>query len=357
MNLQEIRAKIDAIDTKLLRLLNERTRLSERVGAIKKKSGQPVFAPEREETLLAGLEKSNPGPLPNQALRAIYREILSASRQHQKRLKLLYLGPEASYCHEAALKRFGTSDEFVACRTIPEIFATLNREEADAGIIPIENSIEGGVNAAHDAIVDTELLICGEIYLRINHVLMSRETSLKKIRTVYSHPQALGQCRQWLAQNLPEADLVEVSSTSLGARKAKESKETAAVASIFAARHTGLKVLKTKIQDRPRNLTRFLIFSRIEPKPTKNDKTSLLFAISHEVGALSKVLNAFAKHRLNLEKIESRPAVGRPWEYLFFVDVKGHFLHNTVKSAVEEVRPYTLWLKVLGSYPEASSNV
>jgi chorismate mutase/prephenate dehydratase len=356
MNLPQIRQKIDKIDAQLLELLNARTRLAEEVGRVKRASGQAVFAPDREEILLRALAKKNPGPLDTASLRAIYREILSASRSRQKRLQVGYFGSEGSYCHQAATGRFGVGDQYVACPTIPEVFALLHREDIDACVVPVENSIEGGVSATYDMLAATPAVICGEIYLRIRHVLAA-PTRTKKIETVYSHPQALGQCRQWLLKNLPEAVQIESSSTSHGAQLARTGLHAAAICSTFAARAARLKILHNDIQDVPRNLTRFLILSRQTPPPSGDDKTSLLFSVSHEVGALGKVLRIFADHHLNLEKIESRPAMHKEWEYHFFVDVRGHSQTDGLKRALDEVRRKTLWLKILGSYPQAHRDV
>jgi chorismate mutase/prephenate dehydratase len=356
MNLPQIRQQIDKIDAQLLDLLNARTRLAEEVGRVKRASGQAVFAPDREEVLLRVLAKKNPGPLDTAALRAIYREILSASRSRQKRLQIGYFGTEGSYCHQAATGRFGSGDAYLACPTIPEVFALLHREDIDACVVPVENSIEGGVNATYDMLVSTPAVICGEIYLRIRHVL-AVPAKTKRIQTVYSHPQALGQCRQWLLKHFPEARQIDASSTSHGAHLAKAQPHAAAICSAFAARAAGLKILHTDIQDVPRNLTRFLILSRAMPPASGDDKTSLLFSVSHEVGALGKVLRIFSDHDLNLEKIESRPAMHKEWEYHFFVDVRGHAHADGLKKALDEVRRKTLWLKILGSYPQAPRDV
>ena len=356
MNLQQIRKKIDSIDTKLLELLNERTKYSEEVGEIKRTSGQNVFAPGREELLLQGLERRNKGPLTSAELRSIYSEIISVSRHRQKTLRLAYLGPEGSYCHQAALKRFGSFDQYLPSRSIQDIFDLVSVQEADAGIVPIENSTEGGVNAAHDALIHTELQICGEIFLPIRHVLAVADKS-DEIHTIYSHPQAIGQCRNWLARNHPAAKCVEVASTSLGAQRAKIEPGSAAIASELSVKLYGLETVSRNIQDSTKNLTRFLIIGDTTPAPTKNDKTSLLFSVSHEVGSLNKVLALFAKHELNLEKIESRPSKGAEWEYLFFVDVKGHAQSPPITQALKQVSAKTLWLKVLGSYPMVNNHV
>jgi chorismate mutase / prephenate dehydratase len=356
MSLQKLRQQIDKIDARLLALLNARTRLAERVGKIKRASGQAVFAPEREEILLRRLASDNPGPLPNESLRAIFREILSASRSRQKPLTVGFFGSEGSYCHQAALSRFGAGDSYLAAPTIPEVFALLDREEVDACVIPVENSIEGGVNATLDMLVQTDHKICGEICIRIRHLFMARPGTTK-IKKIYSHPQALGQCRQWLLRHYPGVRQVESSSTSHGAELAAQEPGAAAIASQFAARRCELEVLHSNIQDARKNMTRFLVLNRHAAAPSGDDKTSLLFSVSHEVGALGKILRVLSEHEINLEKIESRPAMQKEWEYLFFVDVRGHFQDETLAGALEAIRPKTLWLKVLGSYPRAPRHV
>jgi chorismate mutase/prephenate dehydratase len=354
MSLQKIRKEIDQVDAKLLDLLSRRSALSEEVGKIKRASGKAVFAPDREELLLQGLEKKSAGRLSPRALRAIFREILSASRLKQKQLSIAYLGPEASHSHQAALERFGKCDEYQPCRSIQEIFQVIASEDADCGVVPIGNSIEGGVNASLDALIHSDLIICGEVYVKIAHALMAAKRTTK-IEKIFSHPQAFGQCRQWLARHYPGVECVEVSSTSEGARRCKKEPRSAAIAGQFAAEYYGLKIWKKSIQDVEKNMTRFLMMSREMPAATQADKTSLIFAVSHQVGALNDVLQLFAKYQLNLEKIESRPVAHKPWEYLFFVDVKGHCQQDPLKEALREIQQNTLWLKVLGSYPQTKS--
>jgi chorismate mutase/prephenate dehydratase len=355
MSLDRIRKKIDAIDTNILRLLNERTELSEEVGKIKSASGAAVFAPHREEILLRHLARRNKGPLDAAGLRAIYREILSASRCRQKQLSIGYLGPEGTYSHQAALERFGSSDKYVPCRTIPEVFALLSCKEADACVVPVANSIEGGVNATLDMLMNTDLVICGEIYQRIRHVLAAVNDG-EEIKKIYSHPQPLGQCRQWLLRHFPNAEQIESTSTSRAAQLALKDKHGAAISSAFAAKLYGLKLLHANIQDVAKNQTRFLILSRHMPAPSGADRTSLLFSVPHQVGALNEVLKLFSDHKINLEKIESRPASHKEWEYMFFVDVKGHCQQAKFKKAFSQIQKKTLWMKVLGSYPQAQNH-
>lgn len=356
MSLQKLRSKIDRLDAELVRLLNERAELSLQVGSIKKATGISVFDPAREETLLQCIQKRNKGPLDHKGLRSIYHEILSSSRSLQKPLRIACLGPEGTYSHQAAMTRFGEGDHYATCRSIPEIFAIVSRGDADAGVVPIENSTEGGISASYDSLIHTDLTICGESYLKIQNALaVGPKTG--KIQLICSHYQPLGQCRQWLAANYPNVPTVEVSSTTDGARRASREKGTAAIVSPFAAEIYGLKILASNISDAQRNATRFLIISRQQTSPSKNDKTSLFFAVPHRVGALSEVLQIFSKSKINLCKIESRPAPHQSWEYLFFVDIKGHRADPVVAKAFENVRKKTAWLKILGSYPEGCSDV
>jgi len=355
MSLQKIRKEIDQLDAQLLDLLSRRSALSEEVGRIKRASGKAVFAPDREEVLLKNLEKKADGKLTSKAIRSIYREILSASRLKQKQLNIAYLGPEATHSHQAAQDRFGKCDQYQACQSIQEIFHVISSEEADCGLVPIGNSIEGGVNASLDALIHSDLIICGEVYAKVSHALMSAKRTAK-IERIFSHPQAFGQCRQWLNKHYPGVECVEVSSTAEGARRCKAEARSAAIAGTFAADYYGLKVWNTNIQDMEKNVTRFLLMSREMPVPTKQDKTSLIFAVSHKVGALNDILKLFAKYKLNLEKIESRPVAHKPWEYLFFVDVKGHCQQDPLKEALRKIQQNTLWLKVLGSYPQGHSD-
>lgn len=356
VKLQDIRKQIDELDSQLLDLLNHRVRLAEEVWKIKKTNGTSVFAPDREEALLRRLSRANEGPLTGEAMQSIFREILSASRQQQKQLVVGYLGPEGTHCHQAALKRFGSCDDLSACLTIPEIFQRVERGELDCGVVPIENSIEGGVNAAHDALIDHSLHICGEIFLKISHVLAAREEE-GTIETVFSHPQALGQCRDFLSQKLPGTQQVEVSSTAEGARRAASEPGSAALCSSFSAKRYGLFVRENHVQNSQQNLTRFLIIGKQFPAATGKDKTSIIFSVNHEVGALSSILNIFAENDINLHNIESRPVVKKPWEYLFFVDVAGHSHQTKLGKALEEIQKHTLLLRILGSYPQADPHV
>lgn len=350
MSIAEHRAAIDKIDEQIVRLINERTRHVLAIGEIKRKSGQEVYAPHREETVLRRICQINAGPMPNEALRNIYREILSGSRALEKPLTVAYLGPEATFTHQAALKKFGSSTTYLPLKTIPDVFAEVSRKNADYGVVPIENSTEGVVTHTLDMLADSELKIVAQVILPIQHCLLARKPGAK-ITKLFSHPQALGQCRRWVHENLPGVEIIEASSTTRAAELAARHTNAAAIASALAATRFGLKVVAWDIQDNASNATRFLVLGRQSPPPTGHDKTSLLFAVSDRVGALHDVLACFKRHNINLTKIESRPSRRKAWEYYFFVDCEGHAEDQKVRNAIRLLERHCTFVKVLGSYP------
>jgi chorismate mutase/prephenate dehydratase len=286
-------------------------------------------------------------------MKAIYKEIISASRSLERTLTLSYLGPEATFTHLAALQKFGSSTEYLPARTISDVFTEVKKGRADYGIVPIENSTEGIVSHTLDMFMDTDLKISSEIMLEISHNLMSKG-SLEQTRKVYSHPQALGQCRRWLEANLPHADLLATSSTTQAAELAAKDPESAAIANELAAEIYGLNLIMRGIEDSPNNYTRFLIIGKTIAQKSGSDKTSIMFSIRHRVGALAEILNAFADHKLNLTRIESRPSRMQAWEYVFFVDLVGYAADVNVAEALEEASEHCIFLKTLGSYPSGS---
>jgi chorismate mutase/prephenate dehydratase len=354
MGLDEWRARIDGIGRQLLRLLNQRAELSLEIGRAKRESGEPILVPEREQEILDELARLNPGPLPPGAIRAIWTEVLSASRRLQRPFRVAYLGPPGTNTHMAALRHFGSGAELLPARGIPEVFEEVERGRADVGMVPIENSSEGVVNHTLDGLIDSELLICGEVSIDIHHHLLSRAPDLGDIKRVFSHPQALAQCRGWLNRHLPNAEVVEMASTSLAAEQAALDAATAAVASELAGRLHGIPALRERIEDYANNVTRFLAIGRRAVGRTGRDKTSVLFSIRDEVGTLYRILEPFATARLSLTKIESRPTRRRPWEYVFFVDFEGHRDDPVTQGVLAAVRERCLFLKVLGSYPAAA---
>ena len=354
MGLAEWRARIDEIDRQLLGLLNQRAALALDVGQAKRDAGAPVHAPEREHAILDRLLRLNEGSLPAEAVRAIWREIFSAARGLQRPFRVAHLGPLATYSHLAALRQFGQSAEYMPARSIQEVFDEVEHERAEVGVVPVENSTEGAVNLTLDRLIDSELLICGEIQLEIHHHLLSRARDLAEVKQVVSHPQALAQCREWLDRNLPHAQTVELHSTSAAAERALEDPTVAAIASEPAAQLHNLPVLRERIEDLARNVTRFLVIGRRPVGPSGRDKTSILLTIKDEVGALYRILEPFATARCNLTKIESRPTRRRPWEYVFFVDFQGHQADPVAQQVLAALRERCLFLKVLGSYPAAA---
>ena len=351
MGLDEWRARIDDIDRQLLRLLNQRAELSLEIGRAKRESGEAVLVPEREQEILEELARLNPGPLSGGAVRSIWSEILSASRGLQQSFRVAYFGPQGTYTHLAALRHFGSSAEFLPVRSISEVFEEVERGRADVGVVPIENSSEGVVNHTLDGLIDSELLICGEASLEIHHNLLSLAGNLDAVKRVFSHPQALAQCRGWLGRHLPDAEVVEMQSTSTAVEQAVLDTATAAVASELAGHLYRVPVLCERIEDHANNVTRFLVMGRRAAGRTGRDKTSILFSIRDEVGTLYRILEPFATARLSLTKIESRPTRRRPWEYVFFVDFQGHRDDPVTQGVLAAVRERCLFLKVLGSYP------
>ncbi len=349
--LKALREEIDGIDRELLRLLNLRAQKAREIGEIKKGEGLPLYIPHREKEVLEKLVRANPGPFPSQALKVIFREVISACLALQRPLRVAYLGPEATHTHQAALEFFGTSVEFLPVRFVEGIFQAVERGQAHYGVVPFENSTEGVVSSTVDMFFSTEARIVGEIYLRITHHLLCLSGDRRDVKKVYSHPHATAQCKRWLALHLPGVPVVDVSSTAEAASRAAKDPQAGAIASETAALLYGLKVAQADIEDVRENYTRFLVLGREETRPTGQDKTSVLFSVPHEAGALCRVLEIFARRDINLTKIESRPSKEKAWDYLFYVDFEGHAEEDRVKQALEELEGMALTFKVLGSYP------
>ena len=353
MSLKKLRVSIDSIDSKILKLLNERALGTLRVGGLRSRRTESIYVPERESEVYKKLAQNNDGPLPNAALEAIYREIMSSALGLEKRIKIAYLGPEFTFTHLASMKKFGSSVEYLSCGTITSVFDEVEKTRADYGIVPIENSVEGAVNHTLDMFIDSDLVICSEIYLEISHSLLSREPDIKKIKKVYSKDQVFGQCRLWLEDHLPNVVLTEVASTAKAAEIASKEKGSACIASELAAAKYHLKDLYDSIEDNAHNVTRFLVIGRTQAKQTKKDKTSVMFSLKDRVGALHDILMPFKKYRINLTKIESRPSKVKAWKYYFFVDMEGHHLDKKLSRALSKLKKNTTYLKILGSYPAA----
>lgn len=351
-SIQKLRKNIDKLDQRLLGLLSDRARLVKSIGALKLESGQPIFVPGRERKLLQQLQAKNPGPLSNEAVEGLFQEVVHACRNLQKRLSVAYFGPEASFTHAAALKSFGRGAELIPVRTISEVFAEVDKGRTDFGVVPIENSLGGGVYHTLDMFMESPLSISAELELPVHHYLLSRNArSMDKVTALYSHYQALSQCRKWVDEHLPNARVIESTSTSEAAAQAAKTKGAAAISSKLASQRYGLDILASRIEDSAQNSTRFLIIGTAEPEPTGRDKTSIMFSIKDRPGALFDMLLPFKKARLNLTKIESRPTRQKAWEYIFFVDFLGHRSERRVQDALAKLERSCVFLKILGSYP------
>ncbi|MGD0650350.1 MAG: prephenate dehydratase [Verrucomicrobiia bacterium] len=351
--LQPLRSKIDELDAKLVRLLNERTKLVLEIGKLKHEAGGEIYAPDREEAVLRRVTEKNQGPLTEESLRAIYREVMSSALALEKPLVIAFLGPQATYSHMAAVKKFGASLRYEPLPSITDVFTEVAKGRADYGVVPIENSTEGAVTHTYDMFVDSELKVCAQIVLPIRHNLMAA-CPRDQIKKLYSISQVFAQCRQWLQLNMPHAELVEVSSSTRAAEIAKGEPNAGALASALAAELYGLTVYDPNIQDSSENVTRFLVIGGKYPPRTGNDKTSIMFAVQDRVGALHDCISSFKKFKINMTKIESRPSRKKAWEYYFFVDFNGHCDDARVKKALAELAKHTMFVKILGSYPNVN---
>ena len=353
MNWDDWRLRINELDNQILQLLTQRAEAALRIGDLKRRQEAPIYVPEREAEILRRLAAANRGPLPAEAVAAIWREILSGCRALEARLTVAYLGPQATFTHQAARERFGASTDYRAARSIGEVFEDVERARADFGVVPVENSTEGAVNVTLDRLTISDVVIAGELRLEIAQQLLSRTVDLGEIKRVLSHPQGLAQCRGWLAEHLPEVPTEELLSTAAAAELAAADPTVAAIASELAGQLYAVPALRARIEDNPHNATRFLVIGRQPVGPTGRDKTTILFAMRNEPGALYRILEPIAGAGLNLTKIESRPAKQGPWEYVIFVDLEGHRETPAVAAVLDEIGKRTLHLKILGSYPAA----
>jgi chorismate mutase / prephenate dehydratase len=353
-SLRHLRAQIDKVDLQIVDLLNKRAGLAAEVGKVKNDQGSEVFTPAREEEVLQNVLRANKGPLDEATVRAVFRELISGSRALQKVLKVAYLGPEYSFSHLAAVERFGQSVEFMRVGSIAAVFEEVNRSHADFGVVPLENSTDGRVADTLDMFMRLpQLKICAEVRLPIHHNLLAN-CDQQDIRRVYSKPQALSQCRNWLSKNVPHASLHEVASTATAAELAQREPGAAAVASRQAAVKYGLRILFTDIEDSPFNETRFAVIGTQEVDRTGHDKTAIMFKVPHNPGSLVDALSVFKQNKLNLTWIESFPAKSPRPEYVFFADFEGHVDDPKVKRTLTALQEHCEQLSVLGSFPMAS---
>jgi len=360
MNIPDHRKAIDKLDEQIVRLLNDRTRHVLEIGGIKLKAGESIYAPHRERAVLQRLAKLNQGPITNESLRAIYREVMSSALSLEKSMVIAYLGPEATFTHQAAIQKFGSSLKYAAQKTIADVFTEVGKNRADYGVVPVENSTEGVVSHTLDMFVDSPLQIVAQIVLPIQYCLAGNE-EFKEAQRLYAHPQALAQCRLWVQRNLPKAEILETSSNARSAELVANARRdpdqnlparVAAITGYLAAEKHQLKIIERDIQDFGDNATRFLVLGRQGSPPSGHDRTSLMFSIADEVGALYGTLAPFRKFKLNMTKIESRPSKRKAWEYFFFVDCDGHYQDRKVAQAIDSLKKVCNFVKVLGSYPD-----
>ena len=350
MSLSEHRHAIDKLDAQIVKLLNARTRHVLTIGEIKLKAGEEIYAPHRERAVFERVCAHNAGPITDEQLRAIYREIMSSALALEKTMTISYFGPEATFTHQAAIQKFGSSLNYSPQKTIGDVFTEVAKKSADYGVVPVENSTEGVVTHTLDMFVDSDLKIVSQIVLKIQQCLMSN-SPLAKIKKLYVHPQSLAQCRGWLAKNLPRVEIVEASSNARSAELAAQNKFTASLGGVLAAEKYGLKILARDIQDNSANVTRFIVLGRTCSPPTGDDRTSLMISVADQAGALHEAIAAFRKFKINLTKIESRPSKRKAWEYFFFIDCAGHFQDARVAKAMVELGRHCNFVKILGSYP------
>ncbi|MCB1605885.1 MAG: prephenate dehydratase [Xanthomonadales bacterium] len=352
-SLSALRERIDSIDRQIQALITERAQFARQVGLAKGplKEALEYYRPDREVQVLRNVIDRNQGPLSNAELVRVFRELMSACLAQQNPLRVAFLGPEGTFSQSAVLTHFGHSVRALPMGSFEEVFQEVEARHADFGVVPVENSSEGAVNHALDLFLDTPLRICGEIELRIHQHLLSHATDLSKVERVYSHAQSLGQCRGWLRENLPNAERIAVNSNAEAARRARSAPEAAAIAGEAAAQVYGLPVLRASIEDQADNATRFLVIGKDLFPRTGHDKSSLLLIGGAQPGSLYQLLDPFARHGVNMTRIESRPSRRGKWEYAFFIDIEGHVEDEHIQSALADLGPLAGQVRVLGAYP------
>lgn len=350
--LTPLREQIDAIDQKVLTLINERARVAQEVGRVKSRAKTDFYIPSREMAIFERLRTLNEGPLTSDSVISVFREIISACRSLESIISIAYLGPEGSYHHAASTAQFGRSAQFIPTATISQVFEEVERNRADYGLVAIENSIEGSVGETLDKLVATGVTIVGERFLPINHNLISF-SELHEIEKVYSHPQALGQCRKWLEANLPNIPLIHAPSTTKGVQLCKQEPKAAAIAGVLASDIFEVPIQVRGIEDYADNTTRFYILGKKPTPPSGDDKTALAVFVRDRVGALYLMLEPFKRMGVNLTNIVSRPSKQAVWQYMFFLECQGHYEENPLKSVIQEIEAESLYVKILGAYPRS----
>lgn len=352
--LAELRRSIDAVDSQIVELISRRAGLALQVGEVKRLVDAPVYRPEREAQIFVKLRTLNPGPLPNASVEAVYREIISACRELERRMRVAYLGPPGTFSEQALLRHFGSGVDPVACPSIDEVFRATEAGTADFGVVPVENSTEGAVNRSLDLFLQTPLRICGEVSLPVRHNLLTLGGSMEGVERICAHAQALAQCIGWLDRSHPDVARVPVSSNAEGARMAAADPRTAAIAGDTAALRYGLQPVASGIQDDPLNRTRFAVVGHYDCGPSGNDQTSMILSVPDRAGAVYALIEPLARHGVSMKRFESRPARSGQWEYYFYIDIIGHRDDPPVAAALAEIRTHAAFCKVVGSYPRAA---
>jgi chorismate mutase/prephenate dehydratase len=351
--LAPLRKQIDALDERIVQLLNERARVVVEIGKVKHKTNSPVYAPDRERMVLDKVRKLNHGPLPDRSLEAVYRELMSGSFALEKPLRIGFLGPAGSFSHSASVMKFGSSVDYVPLADIPGVFEEVVRGHTDYGLVPVENSLHGGVIDTLDAFLSSSAKICAEVLMSVHHNIMAR-VPWDQVKTIYSKPEVFAQCRRWLSTVAKDRDVQPAASTSKAAEMASQQDSIAAIGSALAGDIYGLHVLFENIEDNPDTVTRFFVIGREAARKTGEDKTAIMFTTAHKPGALAEVLDVFKENGINLTDIEKRPSKKVNWEYYFFIDAQGHADDPAMAKAIAEAREHCLQLTVLGSYPRAA---
>lgn len=346
-----LREKIDAIDAAILDLLNQRATVAQEVGHVKAETNAPVFRPEREAQVLRNMAAQNTGPLLNDDIQLIFREVMSACRALERRVVVAFLGPVGTFSEQAVYKQFGHAIETLACISIDEVFRATEAGTADFGVVPIENSSEGAINRTLDLLLQTSLAISGEVAIPVQHSLMSKSGTMEGVTRICAHSQALAQCQAWLNQHYPQVERQAVASNAEAARMASSDPAIAAIASEIAGHQYNLGIVSAHIQDDPHNRTRFAVVGRLRTTPSGKDQTSIVLATPNKAGAVYNLLAPLSQHGVSMTRFESRPARTGNWEYYFYVDVEGHAMDAKVKAAMDELNRDAAFFKILGSYP------
>jgi chorismate mutase/prephenate dehydratase len=349
--IKTLRDRIDAIDQQLLQLMNQRASLAREIGELK--GDGPIYRPEREAQVIGRLRGANPGPLSADTIGHLFTELISACRALEEALSVAFLGPRGTFSEEAAIKHFGAQVRARACVSIDEVFREVEAEQIGHGVVPVENSTDGAVGRTLDLLLATPLTVCGEVLLAVHQCLMSKESAPETVQRVYAHAQSLAQCHEWLNRHLPHAQRTPVVSNAEGARQAAQEQHAACIGSHAAAELYDLQILARNIEDQPNNTTRFVVIGHDAPLSSGRDKTSLAMSARNRPGAMHELLTPFAENGVDMTRLESRPSRTGLWEYVFFVDLKGHQQDANVARALEQLRDRASFLKILGSYPAA----